>query len=55
VNDSYETHVINMVKILADEHGCRLADIDPENQVIRLEGCRDKAKLSRKLADLLGG
>lgn len=55
MNDSYETHVINMVNILADSHGCRLADIDPENQIIRLEGCRDKAKLSQKLAALLGG
>jgi hypothetical protein len=37
MNEVYDIHLINTVKRLADRHGCRLAEVDPENRILRLE------------------
>ncbi|MCG6892677.1 MAG: hypothetical protein LJE65_03640 [Desulfobacteraceae bacterium] len=40
MNESHDIQLIDTVKMLADRHGCRLADVDPENRIVRNENDR---------------
>ena len=51
-----ETHFINMVKLTAENHGCRIVDFDLEKHIINLDGPDDAVDAcARAIAELTDG
>lgn len=50
-----DAQLLTIVKNVVEEHGCKLVDVDFENQVINLEGPEDaKERCAVALAEILG-
>ena len=48
--------ILNMVKLTAENHGCRIVDFDLDNHVINLDGPDDAVDAcARAIADLVDG
>lgn len=42
MTDYNDTVFLNMLALVVDKHGCRLVEVDLDNQVIKFEGPEDK-------------
>jgi len=50
-----EAQLLTIVKNVVEEHGCKLVEVDFENQIINVEGSEeDKGRCARALAEILG-
>jgi len=50
-----DAQLLTIIKNVVEQHGCKLVEVDFENQVINLEGSEEaKGRCARALADILG-
>lgn len=49
-----ELHLMNLITLTAANHGCRILDIDLQNQFVNLDGPEDKlAECAQAIAELV--
>jgi len=50
-----EAQLLTIVTHIVEQHGCRLVDFDPDNQIINVEGPEEaKTQCAMALASVLG-
>ena len=50
-----EAQLLTIVKNVVEKHGCKLVEVDFENQIINVEGTEEaKGRCARALAEILG-